>query len=99
MRYLVIVQRGVPAGEVLGPGCDGSGTLDGEPVPEDEIVETVVERVVPCGTTREVAAAIRAVSVENAEDCSLWEVTPKGVRSRAWVPKMDGRCLYDVEIS
>lgn len=95
MRYLVIVQRDVTYGEMLGPGCDGSAVeLGGEALDEDEVEHQEVSRVIACETTREVAAAVR----ENP-DWSVWEVTPRGIVSRAIVHKMDGGYLYDVEIS
>lgn len=95
MRYLVIVQRDVTYGEMLGPGCDGSAVeLGGEAVDEDEVDHQEVSKVIACETTRDVAKAVR----EN-DSWTVWEVTPRGVQQRAIRLKMDGKMLYDVEIS
>jgi len=94
MRYLVIVQRSVTYGEMLGPGCDGSAIeLGGEAVDEDEVDHQEVSKVIACETTREVAAAVR-----DNDDWSLWEVTPRGIQQRGIVAKMDGALMYDVEV-
>lgn len=96
MRYIVVVHRGVPAEEMMGPE-----EAESQGVGPDDVLETVVERVVLCEDSRAVAKAIRECDAERGEEwAGLFEVMPGGrTRSRAVVRKMDGECLYDVEIS
>jgi hypothetical protein len=95
MRYLVVVQRDVTCGEIepqLQAVAEDSGDTPwgGDP---DEVHHQEVSKVIACETTREVAKAVR----ENP-GWSVWEVTPRGIVSRAIVHKMDGSFTYDVEV-
>lgn len=95
MRYLVVVQRGVEAAEVMGPE-----EAESQGVGPEDVVETVVERVVLCEDSRAVARAIRECDPSRREQwAGVFEVVGGRTVSRAVVCKTDGKCLYDVEIS
>lgn len=50
-----------------------------------------------CQDTRQVAKKIQKIE-ERGNDWSLFEVVGQETRKRALIKKMDGRCLYDVEV-
>jgi hypothetical protein len=90
MRYLVIVQRDVSYGEIFCPDELAEAGVEADP---EEVHHQEVSKVIACETTRDVAKAVR----ENP-GWSVWEVTPRGIQSRAILQKRDGDHVYDVEV-